>query len=40
VQNGESRVVEELMKYICLGHLAPGKNALAAHFNFSNGSQR
>jgi hypothetical protein len=25
VQNGQSRVVEELMKYICLGYLEPGK---------------
>jgi hypothetical protein len=25
VQHGESRVVEELMKYICLGYLEPGK---------------
>jgi hypothetical protein len=39
VQNGESHVVEELMKYICLGYLEPGKNALAGHFNFRNGSQ-
>jgi hypothetical protein len=25
VQNGQSRFVEELMKYICLGYLEPGK---------------
>jgi hypothetical protein len=40
VQNGQSRVVEELMKHICLGYLEPGKNVLAVHFNFRNENQR
>src|ERR1700683_1237841 len=40
VQNGQSRVVEALMKYICLGYLESGKNVLEVRFNFRNENLR